>query len=101
MVSGRLPTSPGTWHHKQFFNRMYQIPATLPAGISTYFPYNKARKRVVISQGETMEPHPLTMQEGMKRYHGHVFLAPEKLYFVCAKKGGAWAAAIGTLPVGA
>ncbi len=42
-----------------------------------------------------MTPYPLTMQLGMKRFHGHVFLAPEKLYFVCTKQGGAWAAAIG------
>jgi len=42
-----------------------------------------------------MEPFPLTMQLGMKRFHGHVFLAPGKLYFVCSKQGGAWAAAIG------
>jgi hypothetical protein len=31
----------------------------------------------------------------MKRLHGHVFLAPGRLYFVCTKQGGAWAAAIG------
>jgi hypothetical protein len=31
----------------------------------------------------------------MKRFHGHVFLAPQRLYFVCSKQGGAWAAAIG------
>ncbi len=42
-----------------------------------------------------MTPYPLTMQLGMKRFHGHVFLAPGKLYFVCSKMGGAWAAAIG------
>jgi hypothetical protein len=42
-----------------------------------------------------MTPHPLTMQLGMKRFHGHVFVAPQKLYFVCTKQGGAWAAAIG------
>jgi hypothetical protein len=42
-----------------------------------------------------MTPYPLTLQLGMKRFHGHVFLAPQRLYFVCAKQGGAWAAAIG------
>jgi hypothetical protein len=42
-----------------------------------------------------MTPYPLTMQLGMKRFHGHVFVAPQKLYFVCTKQGGAWAAAIG------
>lgn len=42
-----------------------------------------------------MTPHPLTMQLGMKRFHGDVFLAPGRLYFVCSKVGGAWAAAIG------
>ena len=42
-----------------------------------------------------MTPYPLTLQLGMKRFHGHVFLAPTRLYFVCSKQGGAWAAAIG------
>jgi len=42
-----------------------------------------------------MQPFPLTLQLGMKRFHGHMFLAPQKLYFVCSKQGGAWAAAIG------
>jgi hypothetical protein len=42
-----------------------------------------------------MTPYPLTLQEGMKRYHGHIFLGDERLYFVCSKKGGAWASAIG------
>jgi hypothetical protein len=36
------------------------------------------------------------MQSGMTRMHGHVFLAPGRLYFVCVKQGGAWMAAIGT-----
>ena len=31
----------------------------------------------------------------MTRMHGHVFLAPGRLYFVCIKQGGAWMAAIG------
>jgi hypothetical protein len=43
----------------------------------------------------SLQPYPLTMQTGMTRLHGHLFIAPEKLYFVCSKKGGAWAAAIG------
>src|SRR5687767_1971507 len=42
-----------------------------------------------------MTPYPLTIQLGMKRYHGHVFLGRDRLYFVCEKEGGAWAAAIG------
>ena len=42
-----------------------------------------------------MTPFPLAMQIGMKRYYGHVFLGPGRLYFVCGRKGGAWAAAIG------
>jgi hypothetical protein len=31
----------------------------------------------------------------MKRYHGHMFVAPNRLYFICTAQGGAWAAAIG------
>ncbi|MDA8117912.1 MAG: hypothetical protein M0000_11160 [Actinomycetota bacterium] len=46
-------------------------------------------------QTADMTPYPLSMQLGMKRFHGHLFLAPERLYFVCSKQGGAWAAAIG------
>lgn len=46
-------------------------------------------------QTADLTPYPLSMQLGMKRYHGHLFLAPERLYFVCSKQGGAWAAAIG------
>lgn len=42
-----------------------------------------------------LTPYPLTIQLGMKRFHGHVFLGRDRLYFVCAKQGGAWAAAIG------
>lgn len=42
-----------------------------------------------------MTPYPLTMQLGMKRFHGHMFITPNKLYFVCNKVGGAWAATIG------
>ncbi len=42
-----------------------------------------------------MTPYPLSMQLGMKRFHGHLFLAPGRLYFVCSKQGGAWAAALG------
>jgi len=43
----------------------------------------------------SMTPYPLSLQLGMKRFHGHLFLAPGRLYFVCSKQGGAWAAAIG------
>lgn len=42
-----------------------------------------------------MTPFPLAMQIGMKRFYGHIFLGPNRLYFVCGKQGGAWAAAIG------
>lgn len=42
-----------------------------------------------------MTPFPLTMQIGMKRFYGHIFLGAGRLYFVCGRKGGAWGAAIG------
>ncbi len=32
-----------------------------------------------------MVPYPLTMQLGIKRLYGHVFLAPGRLYFICNK----------------
>jgi hypothetical protein len=40
-------------------------------------------------------PYPLSLQLGMKRFHGHMFLARRRLFFVCSKQGGAWAATIG------
>ncbi len=40
-------------------------------------------------------PYSLTMQLKMKRFYGHLFLAANRLYFVCDKQGGAWAATIG------
>lgn len=42
-----------------------------------------------------MHPFPLALQLKMKRFYGHIFLAPNRLYFVCGRQGGAWAAAIG------
>lgn len=42
-----------------------------------------------------LTPYPLTLQVGMKKLHGHLFLAPARLYFVCSKQGSAWAQAIG------
>lgn len=42
-----------------------------------------------------LTPYPLTLQSGMKKLHGHLFLAPTRLYFVCSKQGSAWAQAIG------
>lgn len=42
-----------------------------------------------------MVPYNLSIQSGMKRFHGHVFLGENRLYFICTAKGGAWAAAIG------
>lgn len=42
-----------------------------------------------------MQAYPLVMQERFTRYNGHLFLAPTRLYFICDKKGGAIAAAIG------
>jgi hypothetical protein len=42
-----------------------------------------------------MRPYPLSLQLGMTRYHGHLFIAPWRLYFVCGKQGGVLLAAIG------
>ncbi len=42
-----------------------------------------------------MHPFPIALQVGMKRFYGHLFLAPNRLYFVCGRQGGVWAAAIG------
>ncbi|MEZ4366625.1 MAG: hypothetical protein R2939_10095 [Kofleriaceae bacterium] len=42
-----------------------------------------------------MTPFPVVLQHKMTRLHGHLFLAPGAMYFVCGKQGGAWAQAIG------
>ncbi len=42
-----------------------------------------------------IESFPMTIQLGMKKFHGHIFVAPEKLYFVCIKKGGGWTDVVG------
>ena len=42
-------------------------------------------------------PYPLSIQVGygMTRYHGHLFLAANRLYFINDKTGSAWGQAIG------
>lgn len=42
-----------------------------------------------------MQSFPVTLQQGMKKLHGHWFLAPGKLYFVCTNSNSAWGQAIG------
>lgn len=42
-----------------------------------------------------LTPFPLSIQLKMKRFHGHLFLAANRIYFVCDKAGSAWGAAIG------
>lgn len=44
---------------------------------------------------QLLRGYPLSMQHGMNRMHGHLFVAPNRLYFVCVKQGGAWLAAAG------
>ena len=34
-----------------------------------------------------MTPYPISLQLGMKRFHGHLFVAPDKLYFVSRGDG--------------
>ncbi len=40
-------------------------------------------------------PYPISLQIGMKRFYGHLFLGPGRLYFICDKQGGALLAAVG------
>ncbi|MBL9019644.1 MAG: hypothetical protein JNL83_35970 [Myxococcales bacterium] len=40
-------------------------------------------------------PYPLAIQLKMSRFYGHLFLAANRLYFVCDKAGSAWGQAIG------
>jgi hypothetical protein len=42
-----------------------------------------------------MQSFPVTLQQGMKKLHGHWYLAPGKLYFVCTNSNSAWGQAIG------
>jgi hypothetical protein len=48
-----------------------------------------------VPQGQPFRGYPLSMQLGMQRMHGHLFLAPNRLYFLCVKQGGAWLAVAG------
>ena len=43
----------------------------------------------------TLHPYPLAIQLKMSRFYGHLFLAANRLYFVCDKTGSAWGQAIG------
>lgn len=43
-----------------------------------------------------MTPYPVVLQYKMTRLHGHLYLAPGRLYFLCERTGGAWAQAVGT-----
>ena len=51
--------------------------------------------------GGAIRGYPLSMQLGMKRMHGHMYLAPGRLYFLCVKQGGAWLAVAGAAVGGA
>ena len=42
-----------------------------------------------------MTPYPIVLQHKMARLHGHLYLVPERMYFLCARQGGAWAQAVG------
>ncbi|HET9990264.1 MAG TPA: hypothetical protein VFQ65_17155 [Kofleriaceae bacterium] len=53
------------------------------------------------AQGGVIRGYPLSMQLGMNRMHGHLFLAPGRLYFLCVKQGGAWLAVAGAALGGA
>lgn len=53
------------------------------------------------SGGGAIRGYPLSMQLGMKRMHGHMYLAPGRLYFLCVKQGGAWLAVAGAAVGGA
>jgi hypothetical protein len=52
-------------------------------------------------EGGAIRGYPLSMQLGMKRMHGHMYLAPGRLYFLCVKQGGAWLAVAGAAVGGA
>jgi hypothetical protein len=53
------------------------------------------------AQSGVIRGYPLSMQLGMKRMHGHMYLAPGRLYFLCVKQGGAWLAVAGAAVGGA
>lgn len=43
-----------------------------------------------------MQPYPVTLQQGMRKYRGQFFVAPSALYFVCAGSSSALWGAIGS-----
>lgn len=51
--------------------------------------------------GQPIRAFPVSMQLGMTRFHGHMFLVPGRVYFLCVKQGGAWLAAAGAALGGA
>ena len=52
--------------------------------------------------GAIRASYPPSMQLGMKRMHGHMFLVRRgRLYFLCVKQGGAWLAVAGAAVGGA
>ncbi|MFT3697907.1 MAG: hypothetical protein QM831_32505 [Kofleriaceae bacterium] len=48
-----------------------------------------------VTSNAMLRGYPLSMQHGMNRMHGHLFVAPNRLYFICVKQGGAWLAVAG------
>jgi hypothetical protein len=68
-------------------------PLVVPTTAALYVPPMPVQQGAPSSH--PIPAFPLTMQDGMNRMHGHVFLAQGRLYFVCVKTGGAWLAAIG------
>jgi hypothetical protein len=42
-----------------------------------------------------MQPYPVTLQQGMRKFRGQLFVAPSALYFVCAGSSSALWGAIG------
>ena len=37
-----------------------------------------------------MQAHPITLQRGMKKFKGHMFVGDSALYFMCTGAGSAW-----------
>jgi len=55
----------------------------------------------MFAQNGVIRGYPLSMQLGMQRMHGHMYLVPGRLYFLCVKQGGAWLAVAGAAVGGA
>jgi len=76
-------------------------PLRNPIAVQVVQAYSVGAPPQQLAPGGVIRGYPLSMQLGMQRRHGHMFLVPGRLYFLCVKEGGAWLAVAGAAVGGA